>query len=52
MFIGKFIIFSGLAKQALHHAHFSIEVVDFGDEDRLGRGGDNGCAPLELTLMT
>ncbi len=54
MFFGKFVGggVTGLAEEALHHAHLGIEVVHFGDEDSFGRGGDDGGAPFEFSLVT
>ena len=49
--VGELVGLTGLAEQALHHAHLGVEVVDLRNEHGLGGRGDDGCAPLQLALV-
>ena len=49
---GELFAFGGIAEDALDHAHFSVEVVDHGDEDGFGGGGHSGGAPFFFALVT
>ena len=49
---GELLAFGGIAEDALDHAHFSVEVVDHGDEDGFWGGGHSGGAPFFFALVT
>ena len=51
MFLGELTILTALAKEALDHAHFGVEVIDLGDEYGFGCRGDHGGAPLKFSLV-